>query len=449
MKKGLLPLMLILVLLFPACSQVDQTVTAASESEIIMLKQNAETLADNLINGNYDKATIDFNDKMLKALKGDGLKNAWLESVTNIGEHKNRISTEYAYDKGYNVVIVQEAYETSALNIRVVYGAKNKVVGLFFTYAALPKVDIQSELFTENPVIVAGRPDLPLDGVLTLPVGVDKPAVVILVQGSGQSDKDETIFVNRPFADIAHGLAEKGIATLRYDKRYFRYPDKATAAIRVEDEILEDVFAAIDVMKNDDRVDSQRIYVLGHSLGGCMTPAIAAINPDLAGIISMAGSLRPLFEISYDQNQELIRNIDRNTLTKEQNQLLDEQIAQIEKDIAILRGDMENIPDDTILLGLPAVYYKSVKNNSGIVFIDMVKCPILVLQGSADFQVYPDVDYVLWEEKLAGRNNVTFRLYDNLNHLMMTTNGIRDISDYQTPNKVDQRVIDDIAAFVK
>ena len=72
----------------------------------------------------------------------------------------------------------------------------------------------------------------------------------------------------------------------------------------------------------------------------------------------------------------------------------------------------------------------------------------MILQGDADLLVYADVDYPLWQEALAGRDNVTFCLYEGLNHLMMPTQGLRDTSEYIAPSHVREDVIADIAAFV-
>ena len=82
-------------------------------------------------------------------------------------------------------------------------------------------------------------------------------------------------------------------------------------------------------------------------------------------------------------------------------------------------------------------------------YVGQISQPMLILQGSADFQVYPDKDYTLWQEVLGSRDNVTFPLYDGLNHLMMPTSGLRSTADYDKENHVSQDVIDDIAAFVK
>lgn len=63
-----------------------------------------------------------------------------------------------------------------------------------------------------------------LCGTLTYPVGYKpgkrkKTPVVVLVSGSGQQDRDETIMSHKPFAVLADYLAEHGIASLRYDDR--------------------------------------------------------------------------------------------------------------------------------------------------------------------------------------------------------------------------------------
>ena len=275
---------------------------------------------------------------------------------------------------------------------------------------------------------------------------------MILVHGSGSSDRDENINGNKPFADIAHGLAARGIAVLRYDKRYYTYPDcpdvGSAEMVTLREETLDDVDAAIKLMQEDARVDGSRIFVLGHSLGGCLSPAIAAKHPQLAGIISMAGSLRPLWEIVYDQNQEAIAAAKEGELTDEEQAQLAEAAEQVETSVKVLREELEAQPDDELLLGIPVRYWKSNKEYCGENFIDQVEMPVLILQGDTDFQVYPEKDYVLWQETLAGRDNAVFHLYEGLNHLMMPTQGKRDITEYSVKGHVDEQVIDDIAEFI-
>ena len=306
---------------------------------------------------------------------------------------------------------------------------------------------------------MSGHPDFPLSGVLTFPENAERPPVVVLIQGSGSSDRNETIYENKPFQDIAWGLAQSGIASIRYDKRYYTYPQAAASSVTIEAEVLEDLEAALTLAENDPRLDSERVFVLGHSLGGMLTPDIAAAHPELAGIISMAGSLRPLWEISWDQNQEAAKAA-RPALSDEENRLLDEQLAQVKADVETLRSladegslaGLTPLPDslneNSQLLGIPLSYWSSLERHSAMAAVGRIHLPVLILQGDADFQVNPDIDYPLWQEALAGRDNAVFHLYPGLNHLMMPTRGQRDLSEYAVRQTVSEQVIQDIAAFI-
>lgn len=68
------------------------------------------------------------------------------------------------------------------------------------------------------PITVAADADYPLPGLLTLPDGAGPFPAVLLVHGSGPQDRDEAVGPNRPFRDLAVGLAALGVASLRYDK---------------------------------------------------------------------------------------------------------------------------------------------------------------------------------------------------------------------------------------
>ena len=133
---------------------------------------------------------------------------------------------------------------------------------------------------------------------------------------------------NRPFQDIARGLAEQGVATLRYNKRTYQYPTVGCDSIAYE--VLDDASAAVKLLAADGRVDTNRIYLLGHSLGGMMAPKIAADNAQIKGFISMAGSLRTLQEISLDQCRMAIEA--ESSLTEQQKKdAMAQTIAENEK----------------------------------------------------------------------------------------------------------------------
>ena len=83
---------------------------------------------------------------------------------------------------------------------------------------------------------------------------------------------------------------------------------------------------------------------------------------------------------------------------------------------------------------------------------DLTK-PIFITQGDADFHVSVESDFNKYKEILGDRSNATFKLYPNLNHLFMQTVYGNDISkglkEYKKPQKVDEKVMDDIANWIK
>lgn len=300
------------------------------------------------------------------------------------------------------------------------------------------------EVSSNEKKIQIGEGDNKVDGLLTLPEGVENPPVIILVQGSGQSDMNETIGKgeNKPFKDIAQGLAEEGIATIRYNKRYYQYPKLAPKDLTVQDEILNDVNSAIEFAYNNEEVNNNKIYVLGHSQGGMVAPEIAKNNNKVTGIISLAGTPRKLEDVILDQNKDALDKMTDKT-EAEKTAMLDEVKTEINK-IKVLNPN----DDQTTILGINSEYWVSLNNLNTPEVVKSLEIPMLFLQGDADFQVYKDVDFKAWQDILEGKDNATFISYPELNHLFMKTNGKSDITEYDTKGTVDAKVISDIAQWV-
>lgn len=128
-----------------------------------------------------------------------------------------------------------------------------------------------------------------------------------MVHGSGGQDRDSTIGFNKPFRDLAYGLAQQGFAVLRYDKITYTYGQAFTqkygTAATVEEESILDAANAVRWLEQQDLVANDAIYVLGMSLGGTLLSSIGEECPDIAGYISLGGTPLPLWKISLEQNQ--------------------------------------------------------------------------------------------------------------------------------------------------
>jgi hypothetical protein len=284
--------------------------------------------------------------------------------------------------------------------------------------------------------------DLP--GTLTLPAGKGPFPVVVLVQGSGPHDRDETIGPNKVFADLAGGLAAKGVATLRYDKRTAVHPEALVKDFTVDDEVINDAVAAVDLAARSEGVDHKRIFLLGHSLGGFLAPRIAQRTKGLAGIIVMAGSTLPLGEKIVEQ-LTYIANLDGTIDADEQKQIDEAKVAA--KRIAELSKGGEAKPGETYM-GAPASYWKDLGSYDAAATAAKLTLPILVLQGERDYQVTKTGDYAGWQKALGKKKSVKLVLYPKLTHLFIAGEGPSTPAEYEKPGHVDEQVVADIASWI-
>lgn len=416
-----------------------------SETEVKeTLTRNTSDYIAQFITGDFDNFYKEASEQLKKQVSPAILLKSWNNIINTIGSPGESLSNTYTQQSGLSIVTERLACTLYDLNVSISYNNDQKPIGINFYLAPKAPSKPQSTDKWKEIAVTVGEKDL--QGMLTLPKGVKKPPIVILIQGSGPSDMNETVGTapNRPFEDIAHGLAEQGVATLRYNKRTYQYP--GIAGDTIEYEILEDAAAAVKMLSKDKRINVTKIYLLGHSLGGMMAPKITADNPKIKGFISMAGTLRSLQAVILDQNTATINA--EASLTIQQKRLYLTQIqAEINKVATLDDGGTG------LIVGLPTNYWKSLNEIDGVALVKKLKVPMLILQGGNDFQVYADKDYELWKTTLKGRKNVTYKLYQGLSHLFMTNqnseNGAPDITVYNTPNHVKSKVIKDIAVWIK
>jgi dipeptidyl aminopeptidase/acylaminoacyl peptidase len=282
-----------------------------------------------------------------------------------------------------------------------------------------------------------------LPGTLTIPKGSGLFPVVILVHGSGPNDRDESIGPNKPFKDLAWGLASKGIAVLRYEKRTKEYPEQSAALtnLTVQEEVIDDVFAAIDVLNTTERIDQERMFVLGHSLGGMLGPRVTEQDDRLAGLIILAGPTRNLEDLFLEQTTYLA-NLDGEI---DENEGI--QIANIQEQVEKVKE--LNISEGEFILGVPKAYWQDLAKYNPVETAENLSIPVLILQGERDYQVTIDGDFSKWNESLYTNDNVTLKTYELLNHLFISGSGPPTNAEYLVEGHVEEEVIDDISEWIK
>ena len=285
-----------------------------------------------------------------------------------------------------------------------------------------------------------------LPGVLTVPKGEGPFPAVVLVHGSGASDKDETVGNLKPFRDLAEGLAEQGIAVYRFDKRTYIYGTElmSNRQMTLEEESIEDAVNAVQLLAEQAKIDPDRIFVLGHSLGGNAIPAIARelekADRSACGFVMMAASPRPLDKLMREQYDFLYSLIPDPT---------EEQLA--EKDAVFADLDKLEDPDalaeDEPIMGAYSAYWKWLASYDILQAAEEITAPVLLLQGEEDYQVTM-VDFGIWKDALGGKENWTLISYPGLTHPFTAGQKTEGSAIYSRTDRMDGQVIRDIAGFI-
>lgn len=292
--------------------------------------------------------------------------------------------------------------------------------------------------FSEQEITL-GPDSAPLGGTISMPNGTGPFPAVVIVHGSGPNDRDGTTGPNKLYRDIAWGLASQGIAVLRYDKRTLIYPEAfATPNATIREESIDDTLAAVALLRSLPTINPNRIYVLGHSLGGGVAPPIAQEDGQLAGLIIMAGSNRSLLAMVVDQAIYL-GGLD-GELSADERAQLDELQAIIDQ--------LDSLPDDAAILGAYVTYWRDLERIDTLGIAQALNLPMLILQGGRDYQV-TEADFERWQEALSGRSFVQFILYPTLNHLFMVGEGAPNPQEYYVPAYADGQVINDIVLWIQ
>lgn len=408
-------------------------------------RERFQTLSTEYFNqmkdGNFDQIYEAFGTSIKEQMTKENLVKAWNDTIAKIGTFQSiqemdseTVSTDVAND-----ISVIAHYEASGLRVRFIYDDAERITGLWFSYEPLPIVVTSSDMFEEIEISLGEAP-YQLPGILTLPKGVDQPSVAILVHGSGSHDQDSTIGKNKPFRDLAHGLAKQGIASIRYQETGAIYPQLAVENYTIEMDSLDDAKKAIDYAVNSE-ILSDEIIVIGHSLGGLLAPSIAKANEAVKKIVIMAGSPRNLEDIILDQNELLLGSMGIYT---------EEQIKATLKPIKDMVDQIKNLTakNEGIYLGIPASYWVSLKQLGYRQALQESTIPTLILQGEDDLQISYEKDYQVYYELLKDQSNVTFQSYEGLNHIFMPSHP-DDITFVYKDGTVANVVIDDISTWIK
>lgn len=405
-----------------------------------------------LKSGNYTKIETLMDTNQIVKYAGGLYKEACLKTIEKTGKPKK---------------IIADYQEEAGIKTRVALALQFKKEKRLLVVLFNPQKKIESyqlEAFTEQPFfqlkgykgfseVTDLYTTVKTSNGLTLGANISfgdtskqKSPLVILVHGSGPNDRDETLGPNKPFRDLAQGLAQQGIVCLRYDKRTFAYQyDKQHMhdSLTIYEETINDAIDAVKSASQYTFVDTSRIYIIGHSLGAMCAPKIAALCPAVKGIIMMAAPVNNLVDLIPEQI-EYIAGLDDSISTAEQMQITSVKWMADK----IKSPGLSNKTPKAMLMGAPAAYWKSILNYDQLKTAQSLSIPVLILNGERDYQV-PVREFELWKTNLKNNTNFSFKSYPLLNHLFLEGTGKSRPEEYNVPEHIPQYVIDDLVQFIK
>ena len=413
------------------------------------LMARAVDVVDRLASGAVDPVLAQFTDQMKAAVDPASLRSLFPSLVGQIGAFKEQLGARTETRGEFTVVLVSCSFERATVDVQVVFDPQGRIAGLAVRPPA-PTTSYEApsyvtpSAFRSDPVTVdAGG--WPLPGTLTVPVGATPVPGVVLVHGSGPHDRDESIGPNKPFRDLAEGLASRGIAVLRYDKRTRTHAARVRqlADFTVKEEVVDDAVAAVELLRETSGIRPDRVFVLGHSQGGMLAPRIGAAAPELAGLIILAGAARSLEDSIVEQTRYLAL-LDGTISAAEQAQI--EEMEKLARAVRALQPS--DPPPATPLFSAPTSFWIDLRGYDPPAAAARLDLPMLILQGERDYQVTM-ADLARWRTTLGSRDTVRIESYSTLNHLFMAGSGPADPAEYAAPGHIAGEVIDDIADWIQ
>jgi uncharacterized protein len=434
LKKISKLLLLCALVLVTGCTKKEPVIELTDEN----IKAISVEVADAFVNSEFKNIPQYLSKEAKEEITVQNLTQSWNKVTENLGSYQTmKIDVHRLADRDLGYVYM--TFKNGTVKLSLSFNQEMKIKGMYLNYPSKIVEAVNTDEYTEQNVLVGV--DEMINGILTLPVGVDSPPVAILVQGSGVSNLNEEAYAMKPFEDIAHGLAKEGIATIRYDKRYYGYPEwDGIREVSLNWEYLYD-FASVIHQLEDMPVNHNQIYVIGHSQGGMLAPRLAYDHPEVKGIISLAGTPRGLEEVMKDQQYNAVVAQGSNE------QMVQGVVDLADKVIAEIQSLTKETATDKVVNSYPLSYWYELNQSRPYIFMNELKCDVLILQGESDFQVFYDKDYQEWMKLTSGMDNVQMKSYPGLSHFF--TPAINNtVEDYKTPANVDEKVIQDMASWI-
>ncbi|MCC1484515.1 alpha/beta hydrolase [Winogradskyella immobilis] len=296
---------------------------------------------------------------------------------------------------------------------------------------SITKIAAQSPAYTESEIQINPL----IDGTLLIPNSKEKPELVIIIAGSGPTDRNgnQNFLKNNNLKKLATALTDKGIATFRYDKRIVKQIRRGNVDLSITfNDFVTDAKSVISYFKATEQYS--KIYVAGHSQGSLVGLLASENNTD--GFISISGAGQNFGDVIVEQ----INNTARQFIDDTERVIKTLKAGKTTTDYPAQLGAIFNIETQPFIISW-------LKYNPTEI-ISTLEIPILIINGTKDLQVSEN------EAKLLANANTsaTLKLIENMNHVLFIIEG-DDLENSKSYNeafrKISSELIDSIVTFIE
>lgn len=305
-----------------------------------------------------------------------------------------------------------------------------------------------------------------LSGTITYQETFEPAPAVLLIGGSGATDRDGTVFGHRPLQVIAEYLSGKGFTVLRYDERGVGLSKGKAQGADIED-LSRDAKAALAFLRQHKHVDPQRMGIIGHSEGGAIGLKLAAEDPSVKFLVSLAGPGVDGVRMILSQTEAIYKNMgmqDSMVRIKVAEQRAMATAIAEEYDNAKLKARIVTnakaqyaanpmlknaYTEEKFTSMLASVYmmpeYLSIIRFDPAKYFPAVKCPVLALNGSKDIQILSGLNLEGWRK---GVKTATVKEMPGLNHLFQECSAC-NVQEYKTIQQtISPAVLEEINSWL-
>jgi dienelactone hydrolase len=389
-----------------------------------------------------------FAPPLATVVSAKALKDFWTAATAKIGSISS-VGEPITEPMAAGLVRVRVALlgEHGRLTVIMSVDDKGVIQGLRLDTAAsaswMPPPYAAPARFTEHDVTLGSGP-LAVQGTVSMPRERGSIPGVVLLSGGGPFDRDETTGANKPLKDLAWGLSSRGIAVARFDKVSHAHAGHvaSTPEFTMTDDYVPHAVAAVRLLQGQSGVDPERVFLIGHSMGGKVAPRIAHADPSVAGLVIMAGDTQPMHHAAVRVARYLAA-LDPAPIDAAAVRVITEQAANVES------PDLSpSTPASELPFRFPGAYWLDLRGYDPVSTAASLNQPMLILQGGRDYQVTVEEDLAGWKAGLGDRRNVSIRVYPADDHLFFPGSGPSSPAGYDAPQHVDPAVVEDIANWL-